>query len=70
MPSKHPVDVDLTKLLNGPLTRLGLGATAYAVKRGIAQDLIEIDGGYAFHKQHAYKLTKKGRERARRAAKR
>jgi len=57
--------LDLTKLLDGPRTRLELDATAYAIDLAAAEGVI-----CATEKKQVnatlWKLTRKGRERARR----
>lgn len=67
---KHPTTVDLGKLRDGPQNRAGLGATQYAIDLAIKARLIERTerpdhGPRGTH----YRLTKRGRDRLRRAAK-
>lgn len=65
--AKSPTTVDLKLLLDGPRSRVQLGATRYAIQLAEADGLIvqtprPSKGAPGLH----YKLTPKGRRRARR----
>lgn len=70
MTQKSPTRVDLTKLLEGPGTREQVGATRYAIQQTVKEGLIEqTDRPKGAARGLHYRLTRKGKERARRAAK-
>jgi DNA-binding PadR family transcriptional regulator len=69
--NRSPTTIDLVRLLDGPRTRTQLGATRYAIgkaeQEGTIQQVARPQGGpRGLH----YKLTTKGRARARRAEQR
>ena len=55
--------LELSKLLDGPLTRPALDATPYAIKLAVDEGLIVRAGG-GLGSGYTWKLTPKGRRRA------
>ncbi len=67
--AKHPTRIDLRSLLKGTRTRAELGATEYALKLAERDGTIEAvrPGDRGRGRTVYYRLTRKGRDRARRA---
>ncbi len=67
--AKYATTIDLTQLLEGTRTRTELGATQYAMELAEREGTIQAvrPRGAGRGRTVHYKLTRKGRDRARRA---